>query len=67
MDRLGGTAAAKASARQTGAFLRPRAVESASGLLRLVLAYCLGGMGLRSASAWAASVELADLPNSLSP
>jgi len=29
----------------------------------LILAYCLGGMGLRSASAWAASVGLADLSN----
>jgi hypothetical protein len=63
LSRLGGTAALDASARQTGAFLRPRAVKSASDLLRLVLAYCLGGMGLRSTSAWAASVQLADLSN----
>ena len=30
---------------------------------RLILAYCLGGMGLRSTSAWAASAGLADLSN----
>ncbi len=44
LTRLGGVAAVEASARQTQAFRRPR--------LRLVLAYCLGGMGLRSTSAW---------------
>jgi hypothetical protein len=63
LSRLGGAAALDASARQTGAFLRPRAVKSAPDLLRLVLAYCLGGMGLRSTSAWAASVQLADFSN----
>jgi len=35
----------------------------APDLLRLILAYCLGGMGLRSTSAWAASTGLADLSN----
>jgi hypothetical protein len=63
LTRLGGPAAIEACARQTGAFLRPRAVKTACDLLRLVLAYCLGGMGLRSTSAWAASVRLADLSN----
>ena len=63
LARLGGPAVIEACARQTGAFLRPRAVKSACDLLRLVLAYCLGGMGLRSTSAWAASVQLADLSN----
>lgn len=63
LSRLGGAAAIDASAHQTGAFLRPRAVKSAPDLLRLVLAYCLGGMGLRSTSAWAASVQLADFSN----
>jgi Transposase DDE domain len=63
LSQLGGAAAIDASARRTGAFLRPRAVKSASDLLRLVLAYCLGGLGLRSTSAWAASVQLADLSN----
>ncbi len=63
VSRLGGVAAIDASAREMRAFLRPRAVKSATDLLRLVLAYCLGGMGLRSTSAWAASAGLADLSN----
>jgi hypothetical protein len=63
LSRLGGASAIEASARETRAFLRPRAVKSAADLLRLVLAYCLGGLGLRSTSAWAASAGLADLSN----
>lgn len=63
LSRLGGAAAISALARQTKAFVRPREVKSAVDLLRIVLAYCLGGMGLRSTSAWAASVGLADLSN----
>ena len=60
VSRLGGVAAIAASAREKRAFLRPREVKSATDLLRLILAYCLGGMGLRSTSAWAASAGLAD-------
>ena len=63
LRQLGGAAAIEASAREARAFLRPRAVKSATDLLRLILAYCLGGMGLRSTSAWAASAGLADLSN----
>src|SRR5208282_6657908 len=63
VSRLGGAAAIDASAREMRAFLRPRAVKSATDLLRLIVAYCLGGMGLRSTSAWAASAGLADLSN----
>ncbi len=63
VSRLGGAATIDASAREMRAFLRPRAVKSATDLLRLILAYCLGGMGLRSTSAWAASAGLADLSN----
>ena len=63
LTRLGGASAIEASARELGAFLRVRAVQSGADLLRLILAYCLGGMGLRSTSAWAASVGLADLSN----
>jgi hypothetical protein len=63
LARLGGDAAVEASAREKGAFARARGVASAADLLRLVLGYCLGGMGLRSTSAWAASVGLADLSN----
>jgi Transposase DDE domain len=63
LTRLGGTAAIEASAREMRAFLRVREVACATDLLRLILAYCLGGMGLRSTSAWSASVGLADLSN----
>ena len=63
LTRLGGAAAVEASAREMRAFLRGRAVKSAADLLRLILAYCLGGMGLRTTSAWAASAGLADLSN----
>jgi hypothetical protein len=63
LTRLGGAAAIEMSAREKRAFLRPRAVKSAVDLLRLIMAYCLGGMGLRSTSAWAASAGLADLSN----
>ena len=63
LTRLGGTAAIESSGREMGAFQRARAVDCATDLLRLILAYCLGGVGLRSTSAWAASVGLADLSN----
>jgi len=63
LARLDGEASIEASARKFGAFRRARAVGCATDLLRLILAYCLGGMGLRSTSAWAASVGLADLSN----
>lgn len=54
LKRLGGEAAVTALARETRAFLRPREIKSAVDLLRIILAYCLGGMGLRSSSTWAA-------------
>ena len=63
LARLGGDASIEASARKFKAFLRVRALGSATDLLRLILAYCLGGMGLRLTSAWAASVGLAELSN----
>ena len=63
LTRLGGETRIADLARETRAFLRPREVKSAVDLLRIILAYCLGGMGLRSTSVWAASVGLADLSN----
>src|SRR5208282_864576 len=60
VERLGGTAALKESARKTKAFLRGREFEDAIGMLRMILAYCLGDGGLRSTAAWAASIGLAD-------
>jgi hypothetical protein len=63
LGRLGGTAAIEASAREMRAFVRGRAVACATDLLRLILAYSLCGMGLRTTSAWAASAGLANLSN----
>jgi len=63
IDRLGGTAKVEASARETKAFLRARVIETAVDLLRMILAYCLGERGLRSTTAWAASVGLVDISN----
>lgn len=59
--RLGGAGGLAASARATRAFVRPREVKTAPDLLRLILAHCLGGLGLRSTAVWSASVGLADL------
>jgi len=61
--RLGGAKALDSSARETKAFSRPRKVNTATDLLRLALAYCLGERGLRSTAAWAASVGLVDISN----
>lgn len=63
VERLGGRAALKESARKTGAFLRGREFEDAIAVLRMILGYCLGGGGLRSTAAWAASIGLADVAN----
>lgn len=63
LTRLGGAGAVTTLARETKAFLRPREIKSAIDLLRIILAYCLGGMGLRSTSAWANAVGLADVSN----
>jgi Transposase DDE domain len=63
VERLGGTAALKESARKTKAFLRGREFEDAIAMLRTILAYCLGERGLRSTAAWAAAVGLVDVSN----
>jgi hypothetical protein len=61
LARLGGEVVIETSARELGAFQRARAVGCAIDLLRLILANCLGDMGLRTTSAWASSVGLAEL------
>jgi len=61
--RLGGMASLDASARATNAFLRARAIKNAVDLLRMILAYCLGARGLRSTTAWASAIGLADISN----
>lgn len=63
VERLGGAAALEESARNAKAFLRARTFENAIDMLRMILAYCLGGGGLRSTVAWAASIGLADVAN----
>jgi hypothetical protein len=63
IERLGGREALIAGAKATKAFLRARMVEDAVVMLRMILAYCLGKGGLRSTTAWAASVGLADVAN----
>jgi len=63
VERLGGAAALEEGARTTKAFLRARTFENAIDMLRMILAYCLGGGGLRSTAAWAASIGLADVAN----
>lgn len=61
VERLGGEAALSASARESRAFVRARAVHSAIDLLRLTLAYCLGHVGLRATAAWASAMGVAAL------
>jgi hypothetical protein len=63
IERLGGAAALEEGARNSNAFLRARTFENAIDMLRMILAYCLGGGGLRSTAAWAASIGLADVAN----
>lgn len=63
VERLWGAVGLARSAAETKAFLRPRRVANAVDLLRLVLACCLGGRGLRATSAWAAASGLADISN----
>src|SRR5438270_229056 len=63
VDRLGGAAAIEGSARRAKAFLRARVIASATDLLRLILAYCLGPGGLRLTAAWASAIGLAEISN----
>lgn len=63
VERLGGAAALEVSARESGAFVRPRKITCAVDLLRFTLAYCLSEMGLRLTAAWGSAVGLADLSN----
>src|SRR5215470_16047762 len=63
VERLGGAELLARSARDTRAFMRPRVIQHAADLLRLVLAYCLGESGLRATAAWATSIGLVNLSN----
>lgn len=59
--RLGSPEALNESARESRALLRRREVSSAQALLRLCFAYVLGGLSLRTLSAWAEERGLASL------
>lgn len=63
VERLGGTAALDAGARETKAFTRARMIGTAVDLLRIILAYCLGERGFRSTAAWASAIGLVDISN----
>ena len=63
VGRLGGAHVLEQEARATGAFRRPREIGCGVDLLRLVLTYCLGLIGLRLTAAWAEGVGLASLSN----
>src|ERR1700685_72893 len=63
VGRLGGAARLEASARETKALRRARAIGNAVDLLRMILAYCLGERGLRSTAAWASAIGLVDVSN----
>jgi IS4 transposase len=59
--RLGGEEALASSAREHGAFIRPRGIKSAVDVLRLAFMYGPGGHSLRSLAALAAAAGLADV------
>ena len=59
--RLGGEEALASSAREHGAFIRPRGIKSAVDVLRLAFMYGPGSHSLRSLAALAAAAGLADV------
>ena len=61
VDRLGGAEAIEALARRHSAFHRARHIKSAADLLRLILAYALGGRSLRKLAAEAAASGVVDV------
>lgn len=58
---LPGSLDLKQTARECGAFVRPRKVRSPEDLLRLGLVYGLGKLSLRGTALWAACTGVADL------
>ena len=61
VERLGGRELLEQEGREAGAFKRARAIECAVDALRLVLAYCLGAVGLRLTAARAEALGLASI------
>jgi hypothetical protein len=63
IERVGVAEALAIGAWNTKAFAWGRKIPNPVVLLRLVLAYCLGKWGLRSTTAWATAIGLADISN----
>ena len=63
VERLGGRDRLEQEGRETKAFQRAREFECAVDCLRLVLAYCLGALGLRLTAARAEALGLASISN----
>jgi Transposase DDE domain len=63
VERLGGRDRLEKEGRETGAFRRAREIECAVDCLRLVLAYCLGALGLRLTAARAEALGIASISN----
>lgn len=61
VERLGGASLIAMLARETKAFVRARGIGSSIDLLRLILSYCLGHVGLRGTAAWAEAMGLASV------
>ena len=63
VERLGGRDRLEQEGRETKAFQRAREFDCAVDCLRLVLAYCLGALGLRLTAARAEALGLASISN----
>ena len=61
VERLGGVSLITTLAQETKAFVRARKIGSAIDLLRLILSYCLGHVGMRGTAAWAEAMGLASV------
>jgi hypothetical protein len=61
IERLGGAVSLRQSAREHGAFTRPRGVRDAIDVLRLCMMYGPGGLSLRMLAATAAEAGIADV------
>jgi hypothetical protein len=61
VERLDECVDLEASSRSSGAIQRSRVIRSASQLLRLILAYVLGGLSFRGTAAWAESAGQASM------
>jgi hypothetical protein len=61
VGRLGGAELISSIALETRAFVRARGIRSAIDLLRLMLSYCLGHVGLRGTAAWAEAMGVASV------